>query len=57
MSINIKPSKRGSLHKALGVPMGKPIPLAKIKKAEHSKSPALRKKARFADNARHFKHG
>lgn len=56
MSIHIKPSKRGSLHRALGVPPGKTIPLAKIKKAEHSKNPALRKKAQFADNARHFKH-
>jgi len=56
MSIYIKPSKRGSLHRALGVPQDKKIPLAKIKAAEHSKNPALRKKAQFADNARKFKH-
>lgn len=56
MSINIKPSRRGSLHKAVHVAQGKKIPLSKIKKAEHSKNPALRKKAQFADNARHFKH-
>jgi hypothetical protein len=56
MSIHIKPSHKGKLHRALGVPAGKKIPLAKIKKAEHSKSAAVRKEARFADNARHFKH-
>lgn len=56
MTIKIKASERGSLHRALGVPAGKKIPLAKIKKAENSKNPSLRKKAQFADNARHFKH-
>lgn len=56
MSINIKPSHKGLLHKKLGVPQGKPIPAAKVTKAEHSKSPALRKEAQFAENAKHFNH-
>ena len=30
MSINIKKSKRGSLHKALGVPQGEKIPASKL---------------------------
>jgi hypothetical protein len=57
MSINIKPSKRGSLHKMLHVPLGKTIPVKKLEAAKHSSNPALRKKANFALNARHFKHG
>lgn len=56
MAIKIKPSHKGKLHKALGVPAGKPIPLGKIEKAAHSKSPTLRKEAQFALNARKFKH-
>ncbi len=48
----IKPSHRGLLHEKLGIPQGQPIPVAEIKKAEHSSSPALRREARFADNAR-----
>lgn len=50
----INPSKKGSLHKALGVPVGKKIPMSKIKKAEHSKSPLLRKRAHLADTLRKF---
>lgn len=56
MAINIKPSRKGLLHKKLGVPQGQPIPMAKIKKAEKSPSPALRKEANFADNAKGFNH-
>ena len=39
----------GALHKALGVPEGEKIPTAKIKKAEQSKNPTLRKQATLAD--------
>lgn len=39
----------GALHKKLGVPKGKKIPMSKIKKAEHSESPLLRKEANFAE--------
>lgn len=56
MAIKIKPSNKGKLHRALGVPMGQPIPVRKIEKAAHSKSPSLRKEAQFALNARKFKH-
>lgn len=40
---------KGALHKSLGVPMGKKIPSAAIKKAEHSKNPKLRKRAVLAE--------
>lgn len=56
MTIKIKPSHKGKLHKALGVPAGQKIPLGKIEKAAHSKSPTLRREANFALNARKFKH-
>jgi hypothetical protein len=56
MSINIKKSHRGLLHKKLGIPSGKKIPLSELHKAAHSKSPAERREADFAINARKFKH-
>jgi len=56
MSIEIKPSHKGLLHKKLGVPEGKPIPAAKIEQAKHSSSPALRKEANFAEVAKHWHH-
>jgi hypothetical protein len=39
----------GALHRSLGVPEGKKIPEKKIKKAEHSKDPTLRKRAVLAE--------
>ena len=57
MAIEIKKSHEGLLHQNLHVPQGKPIPEAAIKKAEHSDDPAVRKRAQFADNAKHFHHG
>lgn len=54
--IRIKPSHKGRLHKALGVPQGQPIPAKKLSKALDSKSPAVRKEANFAKNAKGFKH-
>lgn len=50
MASLIQPSRRGLLHKKLGVPQGKNIPVAKIDKALKSKSPLLRKEANFAKN-------
>lgn len=41
--------KKGALHKELGVPVGKKIPSKKLKKAEHSKNPLLRKRAILAE--------
>lgn len=49
--IRIKPSRRGLLHKKLGVPAGQKIPAAKVAAAKNSSSPALRKEATFAQNA------
>lgn len=39
----------GSLRKALHVKPGKKIPKAKLKKAEHSKSPLIAKRAHLAE--------
>lgn len=52
----IKASHKGRLHRALHVAATQKIPVAKMVQAAHSKSPALRKEANFALNARHFKH-
>lgn len=46
----IKPSRRGLLHKKLGVPQGEKIPASKVSAAKNSSSPALRKEATFAQN-------
>ena len=46
----IKKSRRGLLHKKLGVAPDKKIPLAKEEKAAHSSSPKLREEAQFALN-------
>ena len=56
MAIHIKPSHKGRLHRALGVPEGEPIPASKIAAAKHSSSAAVRKEATFAQNARGFRH-
>lgn len=55
--IHIKKSHEGLLHQKLGIPAGSPIPESRLKTAEHSNSPSLRKEAQFADNAKHFHHG
>lgn len=47
--------KPGALHKSLGVPEGKKIPEAKLKKAEHSKNPTTAKRARLAETLKGFK--
>lgn len=39
----------GALHKELHVPEGMKIPEKKLKKAEHSKNPKLRKRAALAE--------
>jgi hypothetical protein len=49
----IKPSHRGRLHKALGIPLVRKLTMAEIKKAEHSRKPSVGKEAQFADNFRH----
>lgn len=55
-SIKIKPSHKGLLHKDLGVKAGSPIPEKKLEKAKNSSDPAVRKRATFAENAKHWSH-
>ena len=47
--------KPGSLHKDLGIPEGKKIPAKKLKKAEKSKDPTIRKRAILAETLKRFK--
>jgi hypothetical protein len=54
--INIKKSTKGALHKTLGVPADKPIPVAKLKQAVKSPNAQTRQRAQFALNARRFNH-
>ena len=51
--IHIKKSRRGLLHKKLGVPQGEKIPEVKIEAAKHSSSASERKEATFAQNFGH----
>lgn len=46
--------KKGALHEELHVPEGKKIPATKLKKAEHSKNPTLRKRAALAETLKSF---
>ncbi len=47
--------KPGALHKELGVKKGEKIPESKLKKAEHSKNPKLKKRAVLAETLKGFK--
>lgn len=47
--------KPGALHKALQVKEGDKIPESKLKKAEHSKNPLMRKRANLAETLKGFK--
>ena len=46
----------GALHRTLGVPQGQKIPMAKIEKAEDSKNPTTRRRARLAETLRGMHH-
>lgn len=46
--------KKGALHKQLGIPQGKNIPVSKLEALKNSKDPQTRKRANFALNARHW---
>lgn len=54
--IHIKPSHKGRLHEALGIPEDELIPVSDLERAKGSDSPALRREANFALNAHQFKH-
>lgn len=47
---------KGALHRDLHVSPHKKIPLSKLHKAEHSKSPTIRKRAQLAETLRGFNH-
>jgi hypothetical protein len=55
--IKLNPAHKGMFHRDVGEPAGHKITEADIQKGEHSSDPAERKRAQFADNARHFHHG
>ncbi len=46
--------KKGALHEDLDVPEGKKIPKSKLKKAEHSSNPKIRRRARLAETLKSF---
>lgn len=48
----INPEHKGALRKKLNAKKGEKIPLAKLKKAEHSKNPTTARQARFAETLR-----
>lgn len=51
----INPKSKGALRKKLGAKPGKPIPIAKLDKAEKSKNPTTRKQAVLAKTLRGLK--
>lgn len=51
-TIHIKPSHKGKLHSDLRVPQGQKIPASALERANKSMSPAVRKRAVFAENAK-----
>lgn len=55
-TIHLKKSHEGLLHRDLNVPAGQPIPAGRLEKALHATDPAERKRAQFAENAKHFHH-
>ena len=57
MSIHIKKSHEGLLHKNLHVKAGEPIPYHKMITAKKNASPAEKKRIVFAENARKWHHG
>ncbi len=50
--IKIAPSHKGMLHEDLGIPQGEKIPMGKVMSAMNSPSPAVRRRANFAKNAK-----
>ncbi len=52
----IKPSHKGLLHEDLGVKAGNKIPASKLERATHSSDPDIKKRAVFAENAKHWSH-
>jgi hypothetical protein len=57
MAIHIKPSHEGRLHRAAGVKQGKKVPLKDEEELKAHGTPAQKKEANFAINARSWHHG
>jgi hypothetical protein len=55
--IEIKKANKGKLHADLGVAKGKKLTAGEIAKAKRSSSPAMRKRATFAQNAKGWNKG
>jgi hypothetical protein len=49
--------KKGALHEDLGIPLGEKIPAERLKQAEHSKNPQIRRRAISAEGFKHMRHG
>jgi hypothetical protein len=49
--------KKGALHKDLGIPLGETIPDERLKEAEHSKDPQVRRRAISAEGFKHMRRG
>jgi hypothetical protein len=56
IQLSSSPAIRVCLHDDLGVPENRPIPEADLEDAKKSASPAVRRRATFAINAKGFKH-
>lgn len=52
--IRIKKANLGKTRKATGTKKGQKVPVSKLRKMKRSKSPAVRKRATFALNARRW---
>jgi hypothetical protein len=47
--------ERGKLHREIGVPEGEKIPAGKLKAAEHSKNPEIKRDSERAETMKHWK--
>jgi len=47
----------GALHRELGVPQGEKIPASKMRQAENSSNPRMRRQAALAQTLKHMNHG
>lgn len=51
----INPANKGALRESLHIKKGEKIPASKLKKAEHSKNPTLRKRANLAETLKNLR--
>lgn len=57
MSEDFKPGgHKGKLHRELGIPEGEKIPHSRLKSAEHSSNPEIKRDAIRADTMEHWDH-